>query len=321
MAQVRVGVLRGGPSSEYEVSLKTGGNVLKHLPEKYQRRDILLTKEGQWHLDGFLKAPEKIFRSVDVIFNALHGQFGEDGKVQRLLETFGVNYTGSGVFASALAMNKILSREAFRQAGIRVPRGYVIKKSEPIYDAAVRIFQRLGPSFVAKPVSRGSSVGVSAAHNFNRLLDAVESAFVYDDNVLVEEYIMGREATCGVLENFRGQEHYVLPPIEIIPKNPDSLFNYQAKYDGSSQEICPANFDLETKREIEEIAKKAHEILGCRHYSRSDMIVSDRGIYLLEINTLPGLTSESLIPKAASAIGLSFPDLLDHLIKLALNKK
>ncbi|MEK9209577.1 MAG: ATP-grasp domain-containing protein, partial [Patescibacteria group bacterium] len=141
-----------------------------------------------------------------------------------------------------------------------------------------------------------------------------------DDNVLVEEFIKGQEATCGVLENFRGKKHYVLPPIEIIPKNSDSLFNYQAKYDGSSQELCPANFNLETKREIEEVAVKAHQILGCRHYSRSDMIVSPHGIYLLEINTLPGLTSESLIPKSAEAIGLSFPALLDHLIQLALNK-
>lgn len=320
MAQIRVGVLRGGPSAEYEVSLRTGGNVLKHLPEKYQKRDILLTKEGQWYLNGFLKAPDKIFLSVDVIFNALHGQFGEDGKVQRLLETFNVPYTGSSVFASALAMNKILSRESFRQAGLRTPRSYIIKKSESIYDSALKIFQRLGPSFVVKPASRGSSVGVSAAHNFHQLLDAIESAFVYDDNVLVEEFLIGREATCGVLENFRGKEHYVLPAIEIIPKNPDSLFNYQAKYDGSSQEICPADFNLETKREIEEIAQKAHEILGCRHYSRSDMIVSPNGIYLLEINTLPGLTSESLIPKAAHAVGLSFPDLLDHLIGLALNR-
>lgn len=315
-----MGVLRGGPSHEYEVSLRTGGNVLAHLPEKYKKHDILLTKEGEWHLDGILKSPDKIFLSVDVIFNCLHGEFGEDGKVQRLFETFAVPYTGSGVFASALAMNKILSREAFRQAGLRVPRGYVIRRTEPLYDSAIKIFQKLGPSFVAKPLSRGSSVGVSAAHNFNQLLEAIESAFVFDDKVLVEEFISGREATCGVLENFRGQKHYALPPIEIIPKNPETLFNYQAKYDGTTQEICPAGFDLETKREIEEVAVKAHEILGCRHYSRSDMMVSAHGIYLLEINTLPGLTSESLIPKSCQAIGLSFSELLDHLIWLALNK-
>lgn len=317
---IKVGVLRGGPSSEYDVSLNTGGNVLQHLPEKYKKHDILLSKTGEWHLDGFSLAAEKIFRFLDVIFNALHGEFGEDGKVQQILDTFSVPYTGSGVFSSALAMNKILAKEAFKQAKIRVPRGVVIKKKEPAYDSALNIFQRLGPSFVAKPLSRGSSVGASPAHSFEQLLDAIENAFVFDDNVLVEEFIKGREATCGVVENFRGEQHYPLPVIEIIPPDPNQLFNYQVKYDGTTQEICPARFDQETKKEIEEIAKKAHQALGCRHYSRSDMIVSPNGIYLLEVNTLPGLTSESLLPKAAEAVGLSFPGLLDHLIKLALNR-
>ena len=176
------------------------------------------------------------------------------------------------------------------------------------------------PLWVVKPASAGSSVGVNICSDLPELRKGIEKAFQYGDAILVEEYIKGKEATCGIIEDFRGEHCYALPVIEIIPPD-NTFFDYEVKYDGSTREICPAGFEKSVKRKIEKIARKAHEVLGCRHYSRADFIVSNRGVYLLEVNTLPGLTSESLLPKAAAAAGLEFPQLLDHLLKLALNRR
>lgn len=321
MAKIRVGVLRGGPSVEHKISLKTGESVLKNLPPQYSGHDIVLTQKGEWYFMGWPTFPEKIFRSVDVVFNALHGHYGEDGKVQHLFETFNVPYTGSGVFASALGMNKILSREAFSRNGLRVPMTEIVDIGETPLEAAQRIFRRISPSWIIKPSSSGSSLGISIAHNFNDFVEAIKNTLAFGDKILVEEYIKGKEATCGVVQNFRDHDLYALPVIEIIPQNGSEFFDFHAKYSGHTQEICPANFNLHIKKDIEEMAKKAHNALGCRHYSRADFIISPRGIYVLEVNTLPGLTTESLLPKAINAVGSSYGEFLDHLITLALSHK
>lgn len=319
---IKVGVLRGGPSQEHEVSLKTGKNVLENLPSQYSGSDIFLTKQGEWYFRDWPSYPEKIFRYVDVVFNALHGHFSEDGKVQQILELFKMPYTGSGALASSWGMNKILSAEAFVRAGLNVPRAIIIGKDENYFEAARRIFRIMSPSWVVKPASSGSSKGISIVHSFNNLIDAIEKAAALDSKIIIEEYIKGREATCGVVDNFRNQKYYSLPVIEIIPPFEHEFFDYQAKYNGETREICPANFDMETKRKIEEMARLAHQALGCRHYSRADFRISSKGkIYILEINTLPGLTTESLLPKALNAVGSSYPEFLDHLITLALQRK
>ncbi|MFA4890091.1 MAG: hypothetical protein WC587_00435 [Candidatus Paceibacterota bacterium] len=299
--KIKVGVLRGGPSDEHDVSLKTGKSALDNLPENFTGYDIFLSREGDWYFEGKLSHPEKIFRSIDVVFNALHGKYGEDGKVQQLLETYKIPYTGSGIFGSALGMNKALAREAFARAGLNIPKGIVINlEAELLSGVADKIFKAMGPSWVVKPVSSGSSVGVSIAHNFDELVEAVKIASAFDSKILAEEYIKGREATCGVIENFRDQKHYSLPVLE--------------------------NFDLKIKKEIEKMAITAHQAVGCRHYSNADFIVSPKGpakngvnIYILEINTLPELTTESLLPKAIKAVGSSYSEFLEHLINLALN--
>jgi len=320
--KIKVGVLRGGPSDEHDVSLKTGKSVLYNLPENFSGYDIFLSKDGDWYLEGKLSNPEKVFRAVDVIFNALHGKYGEDGKVQQLLEKFSVPYTGSGIFGSALGMNKAMAREAFAKAGLNIPKGIVIDLETKLPSgAADKIFKALGPSWVVKPASSGSSVGVSIAHNFNELVKAVKIASNFDSKLLIEEYIKGREATCGIIENFRGAQHYSLPVIEIIPEANHNFFNYEAKYGGGTREICPACFDAEIKNKIEEMARTAHKALGLRHYSRADFIVAKDKIYILEVNTLPGLTTESLLPKAIKAVGSSYPEFLEHLINLALDGK
>lgn len=321
MPKIVVGVLRGGPSSEYEVSLKTGASVLAHLPEKYVGHDIFISRDGTWHSQGIPKPLSKIVRKVDVVFNALHGSYGEDGKVQRLLEHFGVPYTGSGPLASAVGMNKMLTKEVYSAHGLKTPQHIFLRKKDAHDAGLVEIFRTFPHPYVVKPSSAGSSVGVSIVRSFPDFKSAVAKALEHSSSVLIEELIKGREATCGVIENFRGEKTYALSPIEIIHPQKNQFFDYEAKYGGESREICPANFTLKVKEEIQNVATLAHNALHLRHYSRSDFIVSSKGIYILETNTLPGLTPQSLVPKALEAGGTKFPDFLDHLITLALSRK
>lgn len=323
MSKTIVGVLRGGPSSEYEVSLKTGASVLKNLNrERYEPRDIFIAKDGAWHLDGLRRGEDYILHRVDVVFNALHGEYGEDGKVQRILEHFGAPFTGSLSLPSAMAMNKVMTKNSVSGLPIKMPRHIVIENSEEDLERKImEVWKTFTQPSVVKPMALGSSVGVGIARDFPTFRLLILGALEKSDSALVEEYIQGREATCGVVENFRGEEIYQLLPVEIIPPPEKEFFDYQAKYSGISREICPGNFSPEEKAEIQQVAALVHRTLGLSHYSRSDFIVSPkRGIYFLEVNTLPGLTNESLLPKSLAAIGCSLPDFLEHLIALALGR-
>jgi D-alanine-D-alanine ligase len=321
---IRVGVLRGGPSSEYEISLQTGGNVLKCLRERlsdmYHARDILIDKKGNWHIDGMPTAPKDLIHRLDVAFNALHGAFGEDGTVQHIFEVHGLPFTGSKSLPSAIGMNKVLARKVYRDHGIKIPIGKEVLTDDIRADAhglARELFRSFPMPAVVKPVSAGSSVGVSIARTQGELAAALIEAARHGQSALVEEYIQGVEATVGVIEGFRNQELYALPAVEIRPHS--QFFDYQAKYRGMSEEIVPARLPHKTKEQLSALAKKAHQALGLRHYSRSDFIVHPRrGIYILETNTLPGLTDESLVPKALRSVGSDTHQLVDHLIQLAL---
>lgn len=319
---IKVGVLRGGFGHEYEVSLKTGASVLKNLPaDKYQPVDILITRDGVWHILGRPVSPEEAIRKVDIIFNALHGEFGEDGQLQRILDLSKVPYTGSGALASALGMNKPKAKEIFRQAGFKVPQDIILRRElhQDAEEAAYQVFRRLSPPWIVKPSASGSSIGLYLARNYQELASSLEEVFKITDDVLVEEYIKGREATCGVVDRFRNQDCHALLPIEIITPDNKKLFDYEAKYTGITREICPGRFNQKEKAEIERLATEVHKLLGLRHYSRSDFVVSPKGVYVLEVNTLPGLTEESLVPKALKASGVDYPQFLDHIITLALN--
>ena len=319
---LRIGVLRGGPSSEYEVSLKSGANVLKELSETHRPLDIFISKDGIWHMHGLPRKPEKIFPHVDVVFNALHGEYGEDGTVQKILDYHGVKYTGSNAFSSAMGMNKVLSKQIFNKNGIKTPRYEVIRRSDDITEKAKEIFKTFLMPVVVKPSSSGSSIGVAIVSGIPQMIDAIRIAFGHGHSVIVEEYIKGKEATCAVIQDFRGESIYALLPVEIRPEG-KNFFDYEAKYTpGASREICPGNFFDKDKRLIEQYAKEAHKALGLSHYSRSDFIVAPkRGIYILETNTLPGLTSESLLPKSLDALGISTHDFIHHILLLALNQK
>jgi len=318
-----VGVIRGGPSSEYEVSLKTGSSVLRNLhQEKFEPRDIFIDRAGVWHVHGAPQAPADALRGVDVVFNAMHGEYGEDGTVQRLLEDLGVPYTGSNARASRLAFDKHHTKAEIKKLNIKTPRALVLNERPLDFeDAAFEIFRTFPhPAFV-KPALGGSSVGATLADTYHALAWGLERAFAVSPKVLVEEYIKGREATVGVVNDFRNEKTYALMPVEIIPPREHSFFNYEAKYGGGTIERVPGNFTQGEKDELSRMAKAAHEGLGLSHYSRSDFIVSPRGIYFLEVNTLPGLTDESLLPKAVAAGGTRLSDFLEHLIELARERK
>jgi D-alanine--D-alanine ligase len=321
MAKTKVGVLRGGPSSEYEVSIKTGDAVLKNMPDHYEPVDIFIDKKGDWYIRGVKHDPQKALRQIDVVFNALHGEYGEDGQLQEFLDKFGIPYTGSGAFASRVAMNKALAKTFVAKEGIKTPKYKIISKNTYSPEVALSIFSSFPLPIVVKPLSLGSSVGVTIAKSLPHLQEAIKNAFFNSEDVLIEEFISGREATCGVLENFSGEEFNALPPIEIISKSASGFFDYDAKYNGQSEEICPGRFSAEEMVEIRRMASAVHKILGLRHYSRSDFILHPkRGIFFLEVNTLPGLTEASLVPKAIKASGSSLNALIDHLITLALKK-
>ncbi|OGC87960.1 hypothetical protein A3D70_01910, partial [Candidatus Adlerbacteria bacterium RIFCSPHIGHO2_02_FULL_54_18] len=314
-----VGVLRGGPSSEYDVSLKSGATVLREMDaQKYEPRDIFISRGGEWHLHGVAVPPEQALFEVDVAWNALHGEYGEDGRLHRVLDTLGVPYTGSDASASALAFHKQRTKDLLAQNGIKVAHGTVVsvpQDEDEQETLAIEIFRTLPHPAIVKPVVGGSSVGVAVADSFHTLAAALRHAAAVSPDVLVEEMIRGREATVGVIDDFRGQKTYALMPVEIIPP-PNRFFDYEVKYNGQTTERVPGNFSNAEKAELERVAVLAHQLVGAAHFSRSDFIVSRRGIYFLEINSAQavGLTEESLLPKALRAAGASLSHFIDHVI-------
>ncbi|MFA5773400.1 MAG: D-alanine--D-alanine ligase [Candidatus Paceibacterota bacterium] len=333
---IKVGVIRGGISGEHEVSLASGAQVLSHLrsdkmKDKYSAIDIFIDRDGIWHINGIPTSMDKIIHKVDVIINALHGDYGEDGKVQQLLEQWGIPYTGSGPFASAIGYNKFLTKQEFSKLGINTPKHILFPAYQEDFDEpksryaekkAREVWERLPPPWIVKPLTGGSSMGVHVCKTFQSLVDAFEEGVNEKVSVLVEEFIKGKEATVGIINDFRGKSIYALPPIEIRVPKTSTFFDKDVKYNGKSQEICPGNFTNEEKKELERLASLIHTGLDLSHYSRSDFIIHPkRGIYALEVNTLPGLTDQSLMPKALSAVGSNIPEFIEHIIKLAKNRK
>ncbi|OHA33824.1 MAG: hypothetical protein A2928_03580 [Candidatus Taylorbacteria bacterium RIFCSPLOWO2_01_FULL_45_15b] len=316
MAKISVGVLRGGPSSEYDVSLRSGAAVMRHLPEKYKAHDIFIDRAGTWHMHGVPRKPYEVARHVDIFFNALHGKYGEDGGVQKELEALGAKYTGSPAVPSAISMNKALTKEVLIPHNFLLARHVIVERDTYESRHLINIFRTLTMPYIVKPTASGSSLGVRLAQSFYELEEAVAEALKDAVSVMIEEFVRGKEASCGVIDNFRDQETYALLPSEIVPTE-SKIFDYDAKYTGKSQEICPGNFTPTESQEIQTLAARIHTVLGLSHYSRSDFIVTKRGIYFLEANTLPGLTDESILPKSLAAVGCTLSDFLDHVLTLA----
>lgn len=303
----KVAVLRGGKSGEREVSLASGEAVADALRNIGFQVTVLDPAEKEDLVD-------LVQNDYDVAFVALHGRGGEDGTMQGFLETIGLPYTGSGVYASALAMSKCNAKQCYRAAGLPTLPSVTLSKEEPylIYD----IVGELGDHCVIKASKEGSSIGLYIEEGAFAIKEAIEKAFEHDDQVLVEKFCKGRELTVGVIGN---ENPTALPIIEIVPRN--EFYDYDAKYSpGGSEHICPAEIDEKIAAEIRSCAEQAHKAIGCRGVSRTDFLLDDNGdFWMLETNTLPGMTATSLLPDAASKIGLSYEDLCKKLIELALD--
>ncbi len=317
-----VGVLRGGPSSEHEVSLRSGQAILKNLSENfYTGRDIYIDKQGTWHVNGIPTTADRILPSIDVAILPLHGEGGQDGEIQKVLERFGTPYTGADPFSSFLASHKLLAKEKAINAGLLTAKYRYVEPADDVDIISRDIIRSFHQPVVVKPVKWGSSVGVSMVGGYAPVHAAITALIERGaDGVLVEERIQGREATVGVIDGVRGEELYALPPVEIVPPPEAAFFDYEVKYNGTTREICPGNFTKAEATELMRMARVMHAELGQRHFSRSDFIVSPRGIYFLETNTAAavGLTEESLLPKALAAVGIKFEDFLSHIVELAL---
>ena len=354
MKKIRVGVLTGGASAERDISLAAGAQIQRVLPkDRYDvvlldplalmARNPMLTEEQRAQgraliagggrlepthalpkgLEGEIAAASRALvpatraitdagDPVDVIFISLYGTWGEDGRIQGLLDTIGIPYTGSGVLASALAMDKVMAKTVLAAAGLDVPKGAVVTAAT---GAELERARGVGlPAFV-KPVASGSSVGAAIVRRAEDLGPAIADALRYDERALVEEYLRGTELTVAVIGN---DEPQALPVIEIVTKR--EFFDYTAKYDtGGSEEIVPARIADDVAKRAQTIALKAHAALGCRGMSRTDLVWSGERMVTLEVNTIPGMTANSLLPKAAKAAGIEFGDLVGRLIGWALD--
>ncbi len=303
---LRVALLAGGTSSEREVSLKGAKSVesaLKKLGHKVEFFDPAI--------DLPRLAVEK--DKFDCAFLVVHGPGGEDGVLQGFLDSIGLPYQGAGVLGSALAMHKGISKELYKLAGLKVPEGRTFTKHE--ITVATEYAKTLGLPLVIKPATQGSSIGLSIVENWTQLEEAFEKAFAIDKEVLVEKFLQGREITVGVL----GEE--VLPVVEIIPRG-SKFFDYKTKYTpGMAEEVCPAPIPENLYKKAQEYGKIAHKALKLRHYSRTDMIIYENEVYVLETNTIPGMTETSLLPLAARVAGYEFTQLVEKLLKMAINQK
>ena len=292
---LHIGVLRGGPSPEYDVSLKSGANVMKNLEDSHGPIDIFISKDGAWHMQGIGRPPQTILKNMDVVFNALHGTFGEDGGVQEILSSSGVKYVGSDRYSSSIAMNRQLAKEHLLPFGIKTPVHVVVRSTDSLADKAKEIFNSIPHPLAVKPAKGGSAYVFAVVENFPDLCGALETLLSQHDAVVVEEFIPGIGVSCLVTEDFRGQSLYAFPPSKRLLQ--------------------------EETQAVEDMAKKVHSILGLSHYSQSDFMVSPRrGVYFLEVNTSPKMTEKSLAPKSMEVVGVSTKEFLHHVIGLALNE-
>ncbi|MFH1645766.1 MAG: D-alanine--D-alanine ligase [Candidatus Omnitrophota bacterium] len=304
----KIGVLCGGDSNERQISLSSGKAVyaaLKEkgldvifidLPNKSQTKDIVLSS------------------GLSLAFIALHGGFGEDGTIQAMLDEIAVPYTGSGAQASSLAFDKWASKQIFKRNGFPTPCSRVVLKDDVVgVESLDFLCREFGFPFVVKPVKEGSSIGMSLVRTESDLKKSIDEAFSYDKQVLIEKYIKGEDITVGVLGNM------VLPIVHIKPRS--EFYDYNAKYNDSlTKYVVPADISKEITSQAQELGLRVHNAIGCRGFSRVDMILDEHNnIFVLELNSIPGLTSSSLLPKAADAAGISFGELCVRMCELAMS--
>lgn len=307
-ADIKVALLAGGKSGEREISLASGAGSKAALEEAgFQVTQLDSAKKED--------LVELLQGDYDVAFLVLHGKYGEDGTMQGFLELAGIPYTGPNVWSSATAMDKAKSKVLYELDGIPTPPSITVYGHD--VPEASEVIAALGEHCVVKPGTAGSALGVFIVQGEQEITDAIEKALEYDDEVLVERYVSGTELTVAVLGN---ESPEALPVIQIVPQN--EFYDFDSKYKpGGSQHICPAPLSEEQTRAVQELAVRAHKCLGCEGVSRTDVIMEDDGnFWVLETNTLPGMTATSLLPDAARVAGMSFPQLCTKLVEFALER-
>jgi len=309
MEKIRLALLSGGISSERQVSINSGRQVFDALDkDKYD----IIQYDPKTDLQKLVIDADKI----DAALIILHGPFGEDGTVQGLLDLLDIPYQGAGVLGSSVAMNKLTAKQLYTNAKIPTPSWLAFSMNETI--DIDKVTGALNLPLVIKPANAGSSVGMTIVKKETDLEDAFKLGFEHDDTIIVEKYIKGIELTCGVLGN---DELEALPVIEIIPGKGHEFFDFKAKYvAGETVEICPARIDDNITKKIQRLAQKAHNALFLKGYSRTDFILNNEELQVLETNTIPGMTATSLYPQSAKVAGYSFTQLLDKLITLAIEE-
>ena len=351
MDRIRVAVLFGGPSSEHDVSLKGGANVVDALDRRqYEVRPVLITREGKWRLaskaveaggrngkpgrpfdplaadagwrdpvNAWFGLAELVDWKTDVALPILHGRFGEDGTIQACLEAAGIRFAGSGVRASAIAIDKLRTKEILAYHGVRTSRFRTVGREDlarSLQTLAGELVAEFGLPLVVKDPLGGSSLEVRICEDVQQVGLALGALSRTSARLLVEAYVKGREFTGGVLDDRERGRPIALPLIEMKPKNA-KFFDYREKYDpDGALEICPADVEARVEAAGRSLALRVHDLIGLRGVSRTDMILDEAGEFsVLEVNTMPGMTSRSLIPKAAAVAGIEFPDVLDRLIR------
>ena len=295
-SKIRVAVLRGGPSDDYDTSLRTGGHVLatlRDMPETYEPLDIFISKRGEWHREGLAHKPHRALQYADVVWNALHGVYGEDGQVQRVLEGLQIPFTGSSAVASALTMNQDMAKRLYQRHNLPTPAYEIFTEDSLNEDRLINIFGNYLPPIIVKPAR--CSHDVSLAYTFSELKKFIKKALTLSPRVLVEEFVRGKDVTCTVIENAREEKIYALLP------------------------TLSERSEVGVGKQIEQIAKQAHRALGLSHYSSSDFIITPKKkIYILKTSVSPELHEDSLTYHSLRATGWRSRDFVDHIIKLAM---
>ena len=321
MTRVIVGVLRGGTSAEYNLSLKTGAAMMQALPEeKYEVRDILIDKSGMWHLHGRPTTPARALTQIDVALNALHGGIGEDGTVHRILDRAGIPYAGSRALASGMTLNKIRAREILRKAGVRMPRAvsFSSETALPTGEMAGIVFAQFAPPYVVKPPAEGAGRGIRIARTIIELPDVLGDVLEEFGSALIEEYVRGTEVSVGIIHDFRGEELYALPPAQLSQQ---TFLTPEMHESGELSHLVPSPLSHAQKLSATDLARQAHRALGLQHYSRADIIVTPTRAYVLEANTTPGRYSGASFPHLLECVGSSVGEFLVNAIRLARSSR
>lgn len=312
--QLHVAVLRGGKSTEYDASLKSGHAVQVALEGIHHAHDVFVDKRGVWHRRGVAVTPEKALHGIDVVFNAMHGTYGEDGEVQRTLTTLGVPFTGADAFSSAIALDRARAKESLKKIpGVRMPQHHVVSHYEGMHygEKSREIFSFFGPPYIVKALKGGTHEHVRVAKTLHDLPHSIRSvARATEDNIVVEQFERGVSVSCHVIPGFRGNEHYTSIPSQITY---DSGMYVSA--------FAPAQISASIKARIEEAARYVHTELHLGHASESHFIVFDRSVFFINVNTSPLLTTASPLLVSLEAVGSSLREYVVHLLETALKTK